>query len=247
VANTRFLAVVTALPASSLPPKTVEFYLVGMRDCSCDEFKEVVLAQKGMLYTPWYKSFVRNEKISIPQQLEQVAHTLEEKYTALTSTCQWSGAHKKASSFPALGPSSTPARGDRKHKYASREEWFDAQVCSKCGKNHPTFAHDDPVGMRSKKPSKSTKNKKLRFKTPQDKARFTKKAYQLYLDSFDTSGEPATADEYINMAGNEEVDGNHEEETEYVNVGEVDDASDSDDENGITALVAAGLENLLKG
>jgi hypothetical protein len=248
VANTRFMAVVTALPASSLPPKTVEFYLRGMSDCSSDEFKEVVSAQKGMLYTPWYKSFIRVEKVTIPQQLDEIGRTLEEKYTALTATGTWSGAHKKSSVFPALGAPVKSVGGQRKQKYASREEWFDAQTCRKCGKNHPTFAHDDPVGMRIKKPSATSNKKKLHFKTPQDKARFAKKAYQLYLDSFDGSTEPNMAEEYINMAGAGDVESAEaaDEEEVQVNIGEVEDESDSDDD-GITALVAAGLENLLKG
>jgi hypothetical protein len=247
VANTHFLAVVTALPSASLPPKTVEFYLCGMCDCSSDEFKEIVSAQKGMLYTPWYKSFIKAEKVSVPQQLEQITQTLEEKYMALTSTGKWSGAHKKTSSFPAITRSSAPGKGPSKHKYASREEWFDAQVCRECGKNHSTFAHNDPQGFRNKKPqpsaNKSSRNKKLRFKSPQDKEKFAKKAYQLYLDSFEHVDDPTTAEEYINMAGGNEATDEVEEPELRVNVGEVADESDSDDD-GITALVAAGLGNL---
>jgi hypothetical protein len=148
IATSRFLAVVTALPPSSLPPKTVEYYLIGMADCSCEEFQQVVIAQKGSLYAPWYRLWLKNDNISVVDELNMVSRPLEEKYTALTTKGIWSGAHKKNSIFRAVKSDKdhrrTPARPDqpRKHKYASREEWFDAQICKTCGKNHPTYRID---------------------------------------------------------------------------------------------------------
>jgi hypothetical protein len=138
-ATTRFKAVIGALPPTSVPPTTVDKYLNGMTFCSNDEFKQTVLSIRGSLYNPLLDI---TATYTIPAQLDMFGSALEQKFTALTTIGQWTGAHHKASAFKALQ--------NKQHKYPSREAWFDAQVCGECGENDPTWAHDDPVGKRSK-------------------------------------------------------------------------------------------------
>jgi hypothetical protein len=165
-------------------------------------------------------------------------------YTALTTDGSWSP--PKDSVFRAAKqdqrkPSSRSGQQGqpRKHKYASREEWFDAQKCNKCGGNHPTYAHDDPVGYRARRPTKDTP--KLRFKSNDSAKSFRQRVHQAMLDCCETNDTPSHEEQhYIHMADADDfVDPADVEEGTY-------EMEETDDDNGIAALVAAGLGNLLK-
>jgi hypothetical protein len=243
-ANTRFKAVIGALPPTSVPPTTVDKYLIGMTFCSNDEFKQTVLSIRGSLYNPLLNV---QSNYSIVAQLDMFGSALEQKFSALTTIGQWTGAHHKASIFKANDDKRQHNKEDKKqHKYPSREAWFDAQVCGECGENHPTWAHDDPVGKRSKstarKPSRSLSKSspkpqsKFRFKSKEAKSDFNKKVHQAIAECCD---EDISAEEehYINMADADEF---VEEEFEHP------PADEESEDEGVSALVAACLGNLLK-
>lgn len=68
--------------------------------------------------------------------------TLNNKYLALKTSKQWSGADSLGSAFNALVA--------RAHCYATYEEWWDNQRCDVCSKSHPTMYHDN-LGARDNK------------------------------------------------------------------------------------------------
>jgi hypothetical protein len=215
-----------------------------MSKCSNEQFQQVVIAQKGSLYAPWYRLWIKNENISVVEELNMVSRPLEDKYTALTTDGSWSPSKDsifRAAKQDQRKPSTRPGQQGqpRKHKYASREEWFDAQKCNKCGGHHPTYAHDDPAGYRARRPAKDAQ--KLRFKSNDSAKSFRQRVHQAMLDCCETDETTSHEEQhYIHMA---DADG-------FVDPADVEEGTyaleESDEDNGIAALVAAGLGNLLK-
>ena len=209
--------------------------------CSSEAFKEVVSAQRGMLYTPVGKALLKD--LTMNQQLETVSAPLEEKYLALVTKGEWGGATTKASSFKAS--EQTPEK--KKHKYPSRVAWFDNCKCGVCGKiGHPTYAHDDPVHHRKKCleslpprcSGKSNSNKsldqrkKLCSLVKKDPSKLTEKVHKVLFDLIGDSDSEEDVEEQVHIADGA-VD-------EFANDEDVADDDDSD------AGVDATLTNLLK-
>ena len=174
------------------------------------------------------------------------------RYNALSTIGKWGGAEKKASAFKAgdTNKNSPPDSTARRHKYPTREAWFDAQVCKHpgCNGNHPTWAHDDPVGKRSIKPRRTLpskqRSKQLKFRSPSHKKKFQEAVHNALIDACDDDDEEEVSSEeqeYINMADADGFDG---EDDAGVSEGADGDAVD-EQEPMVSALVAAGLGNLL--
>jgi hypothetical protein len=193
--------------------------------------------------------------------LDLFATSLEEKYTALTIDKKWNGASVKASIFKTDTqnqgdrydsrngrPRDLNRRGDRdrQHKYPSREAWFDAQICGTCGKNHPTWAHDDPVGKRSAS-SKPLARPKKTFSRNKLTRRVRETVHNILLEAQANAQDELEEEHYVNMAGATEFEGVEHDAGDVS--GDDDDGNDSDsvgDDDGISALVAAALGNLVK-
>jgi hypothetical protein len=253
-ANSRIKAVVEALSVSpgALPPNTVDKYLEGMMHTSCEEFKTLVQSLIGSYNNPVDRI---KQRFTIQRTLDLFATSLEEKFTALTIDKKWNGENVKASIFKTdtQGDNRRRYQGDRprredrdrKHKYPSREAWFDAQTCGTCGKNHPTWAHDDPVGKRSGSAKPLARPKKT-FSRNKLNRRVREVVHNILLEAQDNTQDELEEEHYVNMAGAtgfESLD--HDEGS--VGGANDDDESDSDgDVEGISALVAAALGNLVK-
>jgi hypothetical protein len=270
VANSRFKAVVEALDAApgALPPTTIEKYLKGMTHCGCDEFKILVSSLIGSYNNPMDRI---KERFSTATILDQFSTALEEKYSALVIDKEWSGATSKGSVFAAEkgldrrrdeddrrngrfdrrydgvdrrrdGDDRRNDRHQRKHKYPSREAWFDAQICAKCGKSHPTFAHDDPVGMRSLSRKPANKG----YSKAKLSRRVREAVHNLIADAQLTQDE-LEEQHYANMAGSDYFEALDQEDGDDEDVDDGGDGEEAEEEDGgISALVAAALGNLLK-
>jgi hypothetical protein len=256
IANSRFKAVVDALAATpgALPPTTVDKYLEGMTHSGCEEYKLLVQSLIGSYNNPVDRM---KQRFSIQETLDLFSTSLEQKYVALTIDKKWNGANNKASVFKTETQEQDSTRhsgGDRnrngngrerKHKYPSREAWFDAQVCGTCGGKHPTWAHDDPVGKRSG----STKPPANRQKKKFSKSKLTRRVYEavhnILLEAQANDQDELEEEHYANMAGSTAFEAIKHEDVEAAD----DDGEGSDGEEedtGISALVAAALGNLLK-
>ena len=244
IAILRFSAVVRSLPASSVPPTTVQFFLEGMMFCSSDSFKEVVSAQRGMLYTSVGKALLKDQ--TMLQQIETVSAPLEEKYLALITQGAWGGVAAKASSFKAIEQKhSTPAK--KKHKYPTKEAWFDNCECGTCGvKGHPTYAHENPSFFRKQLSSptrpanpKTTSDQKKKFRSliKKDRTKVLEKAHNILCDMAAESESEEEAEEQVHVADGDVGDSAFNGE---------DHDDDDDLDAGVDALVAATLTNLLK-
>jgi hypothetical protein len=236
-ANSRIKAVVEALSMSpgAVPPTSVDKYLAGMLHCSNEEFKILVQSLMGSYNNPIDRV---KERFSIPETLDLFGQSLEDRFTAITTAGHWGGADKMGSIFKVSIQNATPTK---KHRYPSREAWFDNQDCDKCEKKHPTWAHDDPEGYRSgrlKRPSNNSKPRTFRRRFSAD----TKKRIQEAVHNIIAEAqEEAEMEQYANMAGSEggfDELGTVDEEAE-------DDSVDEGD-GSVSALVAAALGNLLK-
>jgi hypothetical protein len=171
----------------------------------------------------------------------------------LISTNEWGAVGSKASAFKAgEAPGSkrkfeNPHRksSQKKHEYNSFEEWFDSCQCDRCGKKgHPTYAHDNIKAHRKRQiprcPRKS--GSKLKFKSKKDKSQFEKavhKAMLEYMDDCSSSEEEGALQ--ANIAGEESSDDEDGSEGQRFSEG---DKSDSDE--GVSALLACALKNLVK-
>jgi neutral trehalase len=95
------------------------------------------------------------------------------------------------------------------------------------------------VGYRARRPTKDTP--KLRFKSNDSAKSFRQRVHQAMLDCCETNDTPSHEEQhYIHMADADDfVDPADVEEGTY-------EMEETDDDNGIAALVAAGLGNLLK-
>jgi hypothetical protein len=244
----RFTAVVKSLPSTSIPPKTVNFFLEGMLRCGNEDFKDVVKAQRGILLTIAGKQLAR-EPVLV--QLEIVGSPLVEKYNALVSTNEWGAVATKASAFRTSAykntspPNEKQPTGERKkkHEYDSFEEWFDNCTCDRCGRRgHPTYAHGNVEAHRKKevprRPRKS--GPKLKFKSKKDKGQFEKAVHKAMLEYMaDPDGlDEEEEDLYANIAGE---NSNVKDESKSDSEGD-----ESDDDEGVSALVACALKNLVK-
>ena len=232
-ATSRFKAVLQALPDSSHPPMTVSHYLEGMTKCETENFRKVVQNMEAALHNP----LIPRPNMSIYEQITMFGATLATRYSALAITAgQWGGVEKKSSFFHAgkngKNNSNSPSSSARQHKYPSLGAWFDAQQCGVegCGGNHPTWAHDDPVGKRTLKPGPPA--------TPSAPAPPQSRA--------DDGNDDVTAEEqhYINMDG---AVGFDPIDCSEGDVAESTGGDPGDDQEGtIGALVAASLGHLLK-
>jgi hypothetical protein len=207
----RFTAVVKSLLSTSIPPKTVNFFLEGMLHCGNEDFKDVVKAQRGILLTIAGKQLAR-EPILV--QLEIVGSPLVEKYKALISTNEWDAVASKASVFKAgeapgykRKPENPPrSEKKKKHEYGSYKEWFDNCTCDRCGKKgHPTYAHGNVEAHRKKEVPRSPRKSgsRLKFKSKKDKGQFEKAVYKAMLEYMaDSDGsDEEEGDLYANIAG----------------------------------------------
>jgi hypothetical protein len=258
-ANSRIKAVVEALSVSpgALPPNTVDKYLEGMTHTSCEDFKTLVQSLIGSYNNPVDRI---KQRFTIQQTLDLFATALEDRYTALTIDKKWNGESSKASIFKSQahfqgntpdnrrnyqGDRPRPGERDRKHKYPSREAWFDAQICGTCGKNHPTWAHDDPVGKRSASVKSQARPKKTFSKSKLNR-RVREAVHNILLEAQANSQDELEEEHYVNMAGATEFEGIEHDGSDAGDENS-DDESDSDgDIEGISALVAAALGNLVK-
>jgi hypothetical protein len=212
------------------------------------------------------------ERFSSSTILDQFSTALEEKYSALVIDKEWSGSTSKGSVFAAEkgdfnrcrdeddrrndrfdrryngvdrrrdGDDRRNDRHQRKHKYPSREAWFDAQICAKCGKSHPTFAHNDPVGKRSlpRKPANKGYSKAKLSR------RVREAVHNLIADAQFTQDE-LEEQHYANMAGSDHFEALDREDGDDEDVDDGEDGEEAEEEDGgISALVAAALGNLLK-
>jgi hypothetical protein len=258
-ANSRIKAVVEALSVSygALPPNTVDKYLEGMTHTSCDEFKTLVQSLIGSYNNPVDRI---KQRFTIQQTLDLFATSLEEKFTALTIDKKWNGESVKVSIFKTdtHNQGHTPdnrrryqgdgPRGgdrDRKHKYPSREAWFDAQTCGTCGKNHPTWAHDDPVGKRSGSAKPLSRPKKT-FSRNKLNRRVREAVHNTLLEAQGNNQDELEEEHYVNMAGATEFESLDHEEGSVGGANDDDELDSDGDVEGISALVAAALGNLVK-
>ena len=152
VGTTRFKAAVSVL-GSAVPTNTVYCYLLGMSKASNEEFKLLCNSQLGFIQSSWYKKLYR--EASILTQLSEVGSTLADKYLALKTSNQWTGADNQGSVFRS-------ALVARAHRYASYQEWWDNQSCDVCGKPHPTKYHDN-LGARDNKDLRTARTKARTF------------------------------------------------------------------------------------
>jgi hypothetical protein len=258
IANSRFKAVVEALSATpgALPLTTIDKYLEGMNACGCEKFRILVSSLIGSFNNPMDRI---KERYSMSSILDQFSTALDKKYAALVIDKEWCGASNKGSIFVAdkrrdfndrdrrndrrrdTEDRYESDRHQRKHKYPSCEAWFDAQTCGKCGKNHPTFAHDDPVGKRSL-PHKPTNKGYSKTKL----ARKVREAVHNLIAESQLTKDELEEQHYANMAGSDNFEALDEGDGDE----DGDDGEDGDEaeeeDGGISALVAAALGNLLK-
>lgn len=217
----------------------------------CEEYKLLVQSLIGSYNNPVDRM---KQRFSIQETLDLFSTSLEQKYVALTIDKKWNGASNKASVFKTETQEQDSTRqsgGDRnrsgngrerKHKYPSREAWFDAQVCGTCGGKHPTWAHDDPVGKRSGSTKPAANRQKRKFSKAKLTRRVREAVHNILLEAQVNDQDEMEEEHYANMAGSAEFEAIKQED------GDADeDGSDSEvEDTGISALVAAALGNLLK-
>ncbi|KAL3764830.1 hypothetical protein ACHAWO_006014 [Cyclotella atomus] len=195
VGTTRFKAAVSGL-GSNVPNNTIYCYLLGMSKASNEEFKLLCNSQIGFVQSAWYKKIYRDA--STTRQLSELAATLNDKYLALKTSKQWSGADSLGSAFNALVA--------RAHRYPTYEKWWDNQKCDICHKSHPTKYHDN-LGARdnkdlrtartkartvtdaSKPAAQQTAQRRFRFKSNEEKKKFKAAVHQAMLDHCDAASD----------------------------------------------------------
>jgi hypothetical protein len=271
IANSRFKAVVEALGAApgGLPPTTIDKYLEGMNNCACEKFRILVSSLIGSYNNPMDRIKERFTVASILDQFstaldeKYAALVIDKEWSGVSSKGSIFLADKRRdfndnrrdfndNRRDGYRRDGTDKRRDeddrrdgdrqqRKHRYPTREAWFDAQICGKCGKNHPTFAHDDPVGKRSlprKPPNKGYSKSKL--------AKRVREAVHNLIAESQLTQDELEEQHYANMAGSDHFEALGEEDGDESGDNE-DDGEETEEEDGaISALVAAALGNLLK-
>ena len=262
-AVSHYKAVIAALPTASIPPEAVTMFLNGMHECETEKFQELVSSLRGSIYNPLTNL---NSTYSVEEQVALFGRTLEDRYTALTTAGAWGGAEKKGSAFQAKIDDGRKYRG---YKYPSKEAWFDNQDCDLCKKKHPTWAHDDPVGMRglsrkegemllemrkgrsltSSRPKGRSQHSlgKLKFKSPNHKKQFEKRVHNVLLDTCVAGDDESESEEQVHLAGavGDDDDENAGAAEDGDDGSDADGSADDAEDNVLSALVAAGLGNLL--
>jgi hypothetical protein len=254
LATARFKAVVRLLPTAAIPPNLLEYFLNGMAACASDDFKDACKSQLGFISNPIYTDWAVGRDLL--SQLDRFAATLEAKYTALCTLQKWDGSHQKASVFKADHRGSSSSSSPQHHQFPTYREWFLHQTCATCGKNHPTWAHGKPDALEKKErriqqqqASNSSSRSKLRFKSSAAKTKFSAAVHQAMIDCCD--GDLTDCDLYAHLAGDGPSPGDihdtssNSAEDSTLSGQDASVATATDDDLGISALVAEGLGNLL--
>lgn len=137
------------------PTAMIRNYLTGMGKSTTQEFVDVCNVNAAALNTTHYRAYVRQAKLTNLQELDDIASSLTERYTALSQTVGgWKGVAHKASVFKAslvASNSSEFANAAERSDKLPFTEWWDKQVCTRkyCGGRHPTNYHDD-LGARDR-------------------------------------------------------------------------------------------------
>ena len=79
VANSRFKAVLNALPDASHPPMTVSSYLEGMAHCETEDFRDLVKSLRASIHNP----LIMQPTLNIHEQVALFGKTLEDRYNAI--------------------------------------------------------------------------------------------------------------------------------------------------------------------
>ena len=149
-ATTKFKAVVDLL-GEEVPSDHVRYYLKGMQQASCEDFKRMADTQFGFYgttpYQMWKQAFGGDRA-----ELDAFGETFLTEYNSLTQGSKWSGFGHSASSFKASITGTTAATAtdlsDKKEDYTnmnSFQRWWKSETCQRkhCGGNHPTKYHDN--------------------------------------------------------------------------------------------------------